>query len=175
MFIKRTLAVLLLGLGGLCSAAPTVKLPDIIQPSADQACSKVIKFPAIKKVDGKTAVLKFRLFYNCPRPSGWNDLSTLVLNGQQLSRFTAAGEERLLRRGKTMIISDGTRDWWSKSSGLLIMAGPGEGEMDSRIIAPREEGYWYYLDISDMVNEIEMGLDDRGESAAEMCFNSTIQ
>ena len=155
MFVKRALAALLLGLGGLCSANPTTKISDMILPIDNQPTSKIVKFPAIKKMDGKTAVMKFQLFYDRPQPGGWNALPTIVLNGQQLSRFTTFGEERLLRRGKNMILMDGTVDWWSKSSGLLTMFGPGSDEMDSRIIAPREEGYWYYLDISDLVNYIE--------------------
>ncbi|MBR6372913.1 MAG: beta-galactosidase trimerization domain-containing protein [Victivallales bacterium] len=167
---KRILMALLIGLVGFANSNQSIKLPEIILPSAEQACSKVIRFPAISKVDGKTALLKFRLFYNINATSGWNDLTTMSLNGQQLGRFTASGDERLLRRGRTMFIKDGSRDWWSKSSGLLVMAGPGEGEMDHRIIAPREEGYWYYLDISDLVNYIEMGLDDRIESARENEF-----
>ncbi|MBO4511475.1 MAG: hypothetical protein J5746_01800, partial [Victivallales bacterium] len=39
--------------------------------------------------------------------------------------------------------------------------------MDSRIITPRDEAYWYYLDISDVVNYIEYGLDDRIQSAKD--------
>ncbi|MBR7143784.1 MAG: beta-galactosidase trimerization domain-containing protein [Lentisphaeria bacterium] len=170
MSVKHTLAVLLLGLGGVCAASSNVKLPDIVLPNGEQAVSKTVKFPAIKKVDGQTAVLKFRLFFDRNITGGWNNTATMALNGQQLTRFTAAGEERLLRRGRNMLITDGTVDWWNKSSGLLTMFGPGKGEVDSRIIAPREEGFWYYLDISDIVNYIELGLDDRIESAVENVF-----
>ena len=99
MFVKRALAALLLGLGGLCSANPTTKISDMILPIDNQPTSKIVKFPAIKKMDGKTAVMKFQLFYDRPQPGGWNALPTIVLNGQQLSRFTTFGEERLLRRG----------------------------------------------------------------------------
>ena len=168
MQFRNTLAALLLGVGGACAAAtPAVKLSDAVLPSADQTNTAVITFPALKKVSGHIPVLKARIFFDIKQTSGWNDMTTLILNGQQLSRYTAAGEERLFRRGKTMIIMDGTRDWWSKSSGLLVLAGPGSGEPDRRIIAPREEGYVYYLDISDLANYVEMGLDDRIESARD--------
>ena len=77
MFIKRALAALLLGLGGLCAASQPINVSDIILPIDNQPTSKVVKFPAIKKVDGKTAVMKFQLFYDRPQPGGWNALPTI--------------------------------------------------------------------------------------------------
>ena len=167
MFIKRIIPAILLGVGGFCFAADPIKLPDTVLPIAAQPNSAVVKFAALKKIEGKIPILQCRIFFNIKPTAGWNSLTSLILNGQQLTRFTAAGEERLLRRGKSMIMMDGERAWWDKSNGLLVMAGPGSGELDSRIIAPREEGYWYSLDISDLAHYVEMGLDDRIESALE--------
>lgn len=156
-------------LTGLLAASgnDNIKLPDTVLPIQKQANSATVKFPALKKIDGKIPVLKSRIFYEMKQTMGWNNDVSLILNGKQLSRFTATGEERLLRRGTAMMLKKSRRNWWSNTAGLLVFFGPGEGEVDRRIKSPCEEGYWYYMDISDFVNYIELGLDDRVEKALE--------
>ncbi|MBR4221524.1 MAG: hypothetical protein IKR81_10225, partial [Victivallales bacterium] len=158
---------LLMWAGLSAKAQEPIAVGEMVLPCAEQQSSDHIVFPAIKNIPGKIPILKTRIFFNAPGVGGWNNCTTIVLNGKQLTRLTADGNERLLRRGEYMNITTGPRAWWNNANELLVMFGPGEGELDSRIIAPRDESYWYYLDISDVVNYIEYGLDDRIQSAKE--------
>ena len=146
-------------------AQDAIVIGDKELPIAEQQTSGHIVFPAIRNVPGKIPILKARIFFNSPQPAGWNNSTSIVLNGKQLTRYTADGNERLLRRGEYLVSTIEQRAWWNNINGLLVMFGPGQGEMDSRIITPRNESYWYYLDISDVVNYIEYGLDDRIQAA----------
>jgi hypothetical protein len=134
--------------------------------------SKTIKFPAIKKLKGKIACLKFKAYFKSDIPAGWNNTLAISLNGHELDKSLLNGTKRLLSRGE-VLLTNYTRSpknaWWSHFQGsncLLMLVGPGKGEIDKRIIKPREEGYNYTLDISDRVNYIEYGADDRIENAA---------
>lgn len=141
-------------------------LPELeIYPQASPTSGRVV-FPALRRVSGKIPVLQADIFFHCPAPSGWNSATNIILNGRQISRYNAQGKERLLRRG-TYMMTTSKREWWDKGIGLLVYFGPGTGEVDKRIVSPREEGYTYYLDVSDLLNYVELGLDDRIESDKE--------
>ena len=142
-------------------------LPELQIYPRPSIVSDSIKFPALRRVEGKIPVLKADIFYNNSKPSGWNTASGIVLNSRQLTRYNAQGKERLLRRGTYMKTIYGKGEWWSNSGNLLIYFGPGSGEVDKRIHEPRAEGFTYYLDVADLLNYVELGLDDRIESDKE--------
>lgn len=132
--------------------------------------SATLRFPATVRKDGQKVCLSFRAYLKTDKPSGWNNYLGLRLNGQLLKKHCQDGELRLLRRGLTMQTNFsgpvGIRDWW-RDNLLMVFFGPGQGELDARVIAPRQEGYDYLLDVSDLVNYVEPGADDRIESAKE--------
>lgn len=133
----------------------------------DAKTSRTIDFPAVKRVPGTVEVLAFDAWLYTPSPSGWNGYLNIRLNGRELSRYTGTGEERLLRRGDRMTTTfpkQPVRPWWEGNT-LLMLFGPGCGPVDQRIISPREEGYTYYIDISDVVNTVRFGPDNRIEQA----------
>ena len=85
LFAAATLTGLLAASGN-----DNIKLPDTVLPIQKQANSATVKFPALKKIDGKIPVFKGRIFYEMKQTMGWNNDVSLILNGKQLSRFTAA-------------------------------------------------------------------------------------
>ncbi len=132
---------------------------------------KSLTFPAIKKKDGYVVCLAFKAYLYKPTPSGWNPYIALSLNGTQLNKFTRYGNKRLLCRGEMFSSTypgDERRPWWGIQGGkpsIMAYFGPGTGEIDKRITSAREEGYDYFLDISDTVNYFVVGADDIVESA----------
>lgn len=127
-----------------------------------------IQFPAIKKQEGKVPCIRFRATLVTKKPAGWQHYLSLDLNGTPLQQRTADGSNRLMNRGE-WLKSDkaGNSPWWGGEDGrrLVTFFGPEAGELDSRLTSPREEGYWYLLDISDHANYLTIGVDNRVENA----------
>lgn len=184
MKLKELLIVVVLGAGlGICAAEqafdsqPVFSAPEKIEiKTADIVQSTSIKFPAVNKKEGTKVCLFFRASLSTPEPGGWSNYLAIKLNNKVLGKYISSGEPRILRRGEflrtTLQSPHDSRDWW-KDNVLLVMFGPGKGEVDKRIIAPREEGYDYWLDISDVVNYVETGADDRIERADENTLELT--
>ncbi|NMA20043.1 MAG: hypothetical protein GX927_05640 [Lentisphaerae bacterium] len=129
--------------------------------------SQVLEFPAVRKTPGEKVCLAFRGYLKTTEPGGWNNFLELNLNGKNLEKYTQNGEYRLLRRGKclkTSLSGAEERDWW-RNHLLMIYFGPGDKRLDERILFPREAGYDYLLDVSDLVNYVEIGADNRIEAA----------
>ena len=97
-------------------------------------------------------MLKARIFYARPISRGWNNTMLLFLNNKKLTGKTLFGKIRLLRREALKATVEKEPRQWYGNSGWLVMFGPGSGEIDKRIQNNREEGFWYYFDISDTVN-----------------------
>jgi len=130
-----------------------------------------IDFPAVQVPRNKVPVLAFNARIATESLGGWNNYLQLRLNNKRLDRETADGEYRLLHRGATMkntMPSENNRDWWRGSKGgraLLIFFAPESAtELDKRVISNRNCRYDYEIDISDLVNRLEIGADDRIES-----------
>jgi len=135
--------------------------------TADTPQSQILEFPAVKKNPGESVCLAFRGYLKTSAPAGWNNFLGLSLNGKNLGKYTLNGEHRLLRRGKhlqTSLRGAEERDWW-RNSLLMLYFGPGDKQLDERILFPREAGYDYLLDVSDLVNYVEIGADNRIEAA----------
>lgn len=150
--------------------AVTLSLSDFTLDCADEPVFVTVEFPAVEPKLGFGAVLKFNARIVTPTHGGWNPYMTFRLNGQPLDRRTKTGSARLLRRGSTMETSGhhGHQSWWRTSSdGVALMtffAPKGTEELDGRVKNSREEGFNYWLDVSDQVHYKQMGADGRTES-----------
>lgn len=123
--------------------------------------------PAIKREKNMVIVMRFKARLDTEKPGGWNDYLGLEINGKVLDKYTGSGYYRLINRKDLFKTTIGERDWWGKRSGypvMIVYFGNGN-EIDSRIISHKEEGYWYLLNISDVVNYVEIGPDERIEKA----------
>ena len=136
----------------------------------DPGKSNSVNFPALKKKKGYILCLAFKAYLLRPEPAGWNPYIALSLNKKNLNKFTLNGNKRLFCRGEMFTTThpkDKQRSWWGLSGGkpaIMAFFGPGKGEVDKRITCKREEGYNYFLDISDLTNYLVIGADDRVES-----------
>lgn len=136
----------------LVHAVENVKIPDIAVDVGKQPTKKSVSFPLLEKQPGKIPVLKARIFYARPISRGWNNAMMLFMNNRKLTGKTLSGKIRLLRREALESTVEKEPRKWYGNPGWLVMFGSGSGEIDSRIQNNREEGFWYYFDISDTVN-----------------------
>jgi|GEM_PF-3649344 len=139
----------------LVHAAENVKIQDISVDVGNQPTKKSVSFPLLEKQPGKIPVLKARIFYNRPAKlgRGWSNAMQLFLNNRKLTAKTFSGKARLLRREamKTTVGKEPCQ-WYNQSCWLVMFGTGDEKEIDPRIQNNREEGFWYYFDISDIVN-----------------------
>ncbi|MCM8818870.1 MAG: hypothetical protein NC915_05300 [Candidatus Omnitrophica bacterium] len=125
------------------------------------------QIPAIKQEKDMIVVMRFKARLHTESPGGWNNYLGIEINGKNLDKYTSSGYYRLVNRTGSFKTTIGENDWWGKRSGyptIIVYFGNGK-ELDQRVISHREEGYWYLLNISDAVNYVEIGADERIEKA----------
>ncbi len=140
-----------------------------IEAAGEGTAFRSMKFPALKRNGKETVILVFDNSVHMPQGGGWNGYTQLTLNGKALGRYTDAGDERLLRRGTRLVSTfhkEPTRDWWEGNT-LLTLFGPGIGEVGPGIVSPRDQGYTFWIDVTDAIHFVEIGPDNRIESAKE--------
>ena len=167
IIIAMGLSLTTAGAGLKLETAWECKKNIVIAPEHEQT----LTFPALKKKKGYVLCLAFKAYLYTPTPGGWNPYIAMRLNGTQLSKLTKKGNGRLLCRGKmftSILPGDEKHSWWKNYGGKsCVMAYFGSGnieDLDPRITSDRDEGYNYYFDISDTVNHLVIGPDDRVES-----------
>ncbi len=140
----------------------------IVIPVGQRATTHSIEFPAIQRREGKRVCLRFKAYLDYPTPSGWNPYLAITINDRTLGPLLTTGENRLINRGPSCETKVGRQEWWGRNPDadnlLLTFCGPGD-VLDDRVIKPRDEPYWYVLDISDEIHFVEIGADGRTESA----------
>ena len=149
---KISLSVLLFS--ALLLSGSEIKIPEISLDLSNKPQQKSVDFPLVEKKAAQIPVLKARIYFNVKTRRGWNNTMQLFLNNRKLTSITRFGKQRLLRREAMRTVKSSVPRQWYSNSGWLVMFGPGEGEIDSRIQNNRQEGYWYYFDISDLVHYI---------------------
>jgi hypothetical protein len=136
-----------------------------------------IECPSAPAQPGKVLFMKFRAFYPVEKYGirFANCNLQIKLNGKSLGMLMPDETYRILNRGAWGRHSDGRYPWWDGDC-LMTYFGLETGEMDSRIIEPREEGYWYVVNISDLAEYVKTDLDWRvvGGKPNEIVFTSTL-
>ena len=139
----------------------------LVLPTAAEPAEQTVRLPALPVRKGRALCLRFQARLDTPKPGGWNPYLGIRINGKPLSRFTAGGGERMLKRAEFIQTTiEGKRSWWGQRGGMPVLFtvfGPAD-TLDERILTDREEGYWYLLDISDLVHYRRLGADGRVES-----------
>lgn len=140
----------------------------IVVPVGKAATTHTLDIPTIDRRDGQRVCMRFKAYLESPAPGGWNPYLTIAINDRPLGPELSSGEDRLINRGQSCETKNGRLDWWGRNpagdEALLTFFGLGT-VLDDRIIKPRDEPYWYVLDISDAVNYVQIGADGRTESA----------
>lgn len=130
----------------------------IIIPVTDKDGTAQLEFPAMPVEKGKLPVVRFKAYLKSSANAGWANCLRIDLNGRiDGSKF------RLLNRSPLLSNKDGVVRSYVDNR-FLTFIGPGTGEVDARMVTDRAEGYWSLLDISDVVNKVITGWDDRAES-----------
>jgi hypothetical protein len=141
----------------------TIKIKTTNKPQ-----SVFIKFPAVRDKKDYKVCLYFRPYLYTAIPRGWNNYLRLRLNKKLLAKFTEHGFLRLLRRGDYLHNTTFRGNWpWWRNNAWLVYFNNGKEPLDKRILAPRNEKYDYWMDISDLVNYEKRGADNRIEEAQE--------
>lgn len=131
-----------------------------------------LEFPAIPPRKGFTPVLRLDARIVTPTYGGWNRYLSLTLNGKRITKFNNNSQLRLLFRGEGVLAKDkeqiveSGREWWEANELLLFFAPANTTEVDPRFITARDEGFVYYLDISDIASMLLIGADNRIENNA---------
>lgn len=121
-----------------------------------------VKFPSVAKRQGMSVILKFDAYLKSTTPAGWNNYLLLYLNGKPLGKSDTNGRKRLLWKTDALKHSRDEQSWW-KGDMLLLLFTPGTQQVDSRVLSSKEGLYTYSFDISDIVNYLEIGADDKIE------------
>ncbi len=140
----------------------------ILIPIGKSVTTHALDLPAFQRREGKRVCMRFKAYLASPKPAGWSRILTITINDRSLGPSVATGENRVINRGLWCETKQGPLYWWGPNlrgdDALLTLIGPGDA-LDSRILQPRDEPYEYILDVSDAVQYIEIGADQRIESA----------
>ena len=141
--------------------------------SANHPTAATVQFPAIPRKEKMRVILSFDSWLGMENCIGWNHYLQLRLNQNRIRENMFSGEKRLLRRGSEMQTTIGSEPWW-KGDLLQVFFGPGpSGNFDKRVKNAQKERYRFSLDITDIINFIEIGADNRIESAQENTLHLT--
>jgi hypothetical protein len=136
----------------------------IVIPVTNAPGHASVEMPSAPRKAGKILCVRFRAFYALdPTVDHIGQLANYYLkmevNGKAVDGSMPDEADRLLNRGKKVENSDGKYPWWSDNK-MAIFLGHETGEMDKRCLAPREEEYYYVLNISDVGEYVWKGVDE---------------
>ncbi len=130
--------------------------PRLEVPVADTPQSVTVQLPALPAPEGSVLCLRFQALLYTKSPAGWNNFLGLKWNDAPLEQDTAAHLPRVLNRRASVETTHPTEarfPVYRSRSGLPCLVtffGPDFDTLDERVIAPRDEGCWFLLDISDV-------------------------
>ncbi len=140
-----------------------------IPPAPSGIASAACELPAVPARGGYVPVLRFDARIRNSALSGWHHYFFLKVNGVRLEKQMPSGAQRLLYRGETVSSTYESwsaakgREWWGSGMLLAFFAPPSATLPDPHLLSARDEGFVYYLDISDCVHLSRIGADDRLE------------
>jgi hypothetical protein len=126
-------------------------------PIGDRPAEARIALPALPRAAGCALCLRFRARLHTDRAGGWNNYLGLVLNGARLDVRGGDGWPRILNRSLVF----GTTYPNYPEVGLVearaglpclqVFFGPPEPELADTLLTDLSEGYWYLLQVDDLV------------------------
>lgn len=120
-----------------------------------------VNLPPIAPSKDQRVILRFRARLTTESIAGWNEYLAVVVNGRAAGPRTADGRPRLVNRPALWHADYRGDRWmsiWYTRSGypcMNVWFAPDYDTLDKRILEPRHEGYWYVLDITDLVSADE--------------------
>ena len=147
-------SALTVGWETLWQAEETLHLPIEESPSRLR-----LEVPQLKTDGGSVVCLRVRAYMQRERPSGWNNYLAVAVNDTEAGPRTKKGWPRVLNRPPTFTTNHPNYpvvDLFIPRSGLQclqIFFGPPESQLADKPWVGVDEGYWYLLDISDLVSK----------------------
>lgn len=129
-----------------------IRLADQTLPAQKSA---ELALPALPGRPGKTIVLRFRMVARTTRPAGCNLNAKVEINGAALSRFTAAGGERLIGRSSSFEFAHGHQGAYPIFNGpvLDVLFAP---DVDSGDRMTKDGmGATFTMDVTDLVRGVD--------------------
>jgi Beta-galactosidase trimerisation domain len=134
----------------------------LLKPAKEKIEIFKIAFPNFKQQADKTLCLRFKAYLKYPGNGGWGPYLGLKVNGNQLGEKTSNGKQRLLNRGDALIAiynkKPHSSQWWRLRADIpclyMFFTDGNVKYLMSSIIAPKEAGLEYLLDISDFASQI---------------------
>jgi formylglycine-generating enzyme required for sulfatase activity/tRNA A-37 threonylcarbamoyl transferase component Bud32 len=135
------------------AVGPPAKMDTLTVPNGAAVTWGSILLPAIPKKPGEAITLRFRARGDFATPAGWNYMTSLKWNDVNVAPKTKYGTPRLINRSEMATYTEKGKTLsmpaWSGGA-LLLLYGPAD-QLDARVTWQRDEGYWYVLDITDLV------------------------
>lgn len=136
---------------------------------ADTAQESCFPAPAIQREPGHRVCLRFQAYIAYPQPGGWNNFLSVALNGTRLGAKMPDREPRLVNR--RLVIETRHPNYPIVSMieprdgvpCLNVFFGPKGQPLDPIVLTDRQEGYWYILDVSDLI---------RSDVPNRLCFTN---
>ena len=136
----------------------------VVMPVSAATGHATLEMPSAPKKPGKVLCIRFRALY--PLDDKVDHIQQLAyyylkmeVNGKEIGAQMPDEADRLLNRGKLGHNEDSIFPWWEGHK-MVVFLGHETGEMDPRAISPREEEYWYVLNISDVGEYVWKGVDE---------------
>ena len=123
-------------------------------PISDEPTTETLGVRGLSLEEGEGLCLRFKARLHTAQPAGWNEYLGIAWNGVALNARTAENTRRVLNRSDAFATTNPRYPLESLVSERFgmptfqVFFGPPEPKLDE-IITDKEEGYWYFIDLSD--------------------------
>ena len=170
----RVCPQLLLGMLAVCAVAQDEQRPlatsvawqatweaeaPVPVPIEDQPARQRLELPALPGAEDSVVCLRFKARLHTEGPAGWNNYLGLILNGSPVGRVSPDGWPRLLNREPVFATTHPRYpevELVQDRGGLpclQVFFGPPEPDLGDTLLTDAEEGYWYLLNVDDLVRD----------------------
>ncbi|MCD6352499.1 MAG: hypothetical protein J7M26_10295 [Armatimonadetes bacterium] len=126
-------------------------------PIEQSVARRSVQLPAVRVQSGERALLRFRARLTTKGYAGWNEYLALVVNGEKAGARTKDGHARLVNRPPLWLADYRGKRWfsiWHQRNNypcLNVWFAPDYTHLSDRVLRGRGEGYWYVLDLTDLL------------------------
>ncbi|HJN17339.1 MAG TPA: hypothetical protein QGH10_17675 [Armatimonadota bacterium] len=137
----------------LWQAGDAARLPIVHEPSR-----LTIAIPHVEAPDNTVLCLRFRARLHYAHPAGWNNYLALLIDEEPVGRMSEDGWPRVLNR-QLIFATTHTNypevELVENRSGfpcLQVFFGPEDPDLAGDVLTDVEEGYWYLVDVDDLMD-----------------------
>jgi hypothetical protein len=130
----------------------------IILPVASEPSRATVELPAMDRAQGQRVCLRFQARLHTATPAGWNNYLGLLLNGQAVDRRGPDGWPRSVSRPPVFPTAHPNYpevelvQLRASLPCLQVFFGPPDADLTQELLEEGAEGYWYLLDVDDLLD-----------------------